>query len=140
MYIISNPLCSRRDCSFNSLDSYVQLVRQVLPGNSLVPYTAAIPISLRCVTPREDCCGSDSNAQWDLPNGGNTSIVGNVDQERSGVGEPLGFVTLTINDTLNSQDQGIYRCTVPEPGIAINPTIISHYVGIYNTDQGKFHN
>ena len=121
---------------------YVELNGRVLPNNSLVVVSdivADAAMTLRCVTPWTDCC-SDADtavAQWYHPNGGDDGAIFTIfDQLSSGEGEPLGSVALIRNssESLGPGSEGIYRCTVPEPGTAV---ITSYYVGIYNTGNGE---
>ena len=105
-----------------SLVTYIELNGRVLPNNSLVEETdivADAAMTLRCVTPRTDCC-SDADiatSQWYHPDGSNVCASGAECKMRrfvrlsSGQGEPLGYVALVrvISGNLASSNQGIYR-------------------------------
>ena len=124
---------------------YVELNGRVLPNNSLVVVTdivADAAMTLRCVTPRIDCC-SDADtamAQWYHPNGGDAGAIRFLNRLSSGEGEPLGSVALVRANPgilMARNNQGIYRCTVPLPGTAANPSTISYYIGLYNPRNGE---
>ena len=129
---------------------YVELSGRVLPNNSLVVVSDIVADearTLRCVTPRTDCC-SDADtamAQWYHPNGGDASATFIFDRLSRGEGEPLGSVALVrvrssslrYNRIIFGRNQGIYRCTVPLPGTAANPSTISYYIGLYNPGNGE---
>ena len=122
---------------------YVELNGRVLPNNSLVVVTdivADAAMTLRCVTPRTDCC-SDADtamAQWYHPYGGDASATFIFDWLSRGEGEPLGSVALVrVRSRSRRYNQGIYRCTVPLPGTAANPSTISYYIGLYNPGNGE---
>ena len=115
--------------SLNS-DPYVEIFDQVLlPDHSLVDNTV---MRLRCMTGRVDCCTS-TNTKWYLPSGVATSSVTTASY---GVGSNRGAIELNSGNS-ESLMQGIYRCTVPESDPATNPSIISLYVGIYNSGHGE---
>ena len=121
---------------------YVELNGRVLPNNSLVVVSdivADAAMTLRCVTPRTDCCSDVDTAvaQWYHPNGGDAgAIIAIFVRLSRGEDEPLGYVALVrVNSgDLGPGSEGIYRCTVPEPGTAV---ISSYYVGIYNPGNGE---
>ena len=124
---------------------YVELNGQVLPNNSLVVVSdivADAAMTLRCVTPRTDCC-SDADtavAQWYHPNGGDAGAIQFLNRLSSGEGEPLGSVALVranSNNEVAMNNEGIYRCTVPLPGTTANPSTISYYIGLYNPGNGE---
>ena len=146
MYIPVNryvlPLLFRVHAACFSSVPYVELNGRVLPNNSLVVVSdivADAAMTLRCVTPRTDCCSDVDTAvaQWYHPSGGDAgAIIAIFVRLSSGVGEPLGSVALVrVNsESLGPGSEGIYRCTVPEPDTA---AIVSYYVGIYNTGNGE---
>ena len=123
---------------------YVELNGQVLPNNSLVVVSdivADAARTLRCVTPRIDCC-SDADtavAQWYHPDGRGAGAIQLLNRLSSGEGEPLGSVALVRAKPglLGSNNEGIYRCTVPNPGTAANLPTVSYYIGIYNNRNGE---
>ena len=124
---------------------YVELNGQVLPNNSLVVVSdivADAARTLRCVTPRTDCC-SDADtavAQWYHHDGRDAGAIRFLNRLSSGEGEPLGSVALVranSNNEVGMRNEGIYRCTVPLPGTTANPSTISYYIGLYNPGNGE---
>ena len=112
-----------------SSDPYVEIFGQVLlPDHSLVDNTV---MRLRCITGRVDCC-TNANTKWYLPSGvATTSSIFSY-----GSGTSLGAIELRNLNSV-SGNQGIHRCTLPEPDPAANPSPISLYIGIYNPGQGE---
>ena len=117
----------------------------MLPNNSLVVVSdivADAAMTLRCVTPRTDCC-SDADttvAQWYHHNGRDAGAIRFLNRLSSGEGEPLGSVALVRANPgilMARKNQGIYRCTVPLPGTTANPSTISYYIGLYNPGNGE---
>ena len=115
----------------------------MLPNNSLVALSdigTTEATSLRCVTPRTDCCSDTDISQWFSPGDGDAEQISSFIHSRDGEGGPLGFVQLyrSSNAALSPANEGIYSCIIPEPGSDPNPDNVTFYVGIYNTDNGEY--
>ena len=87
-----------------------------------------------------DCCtntGTSPNPniaiiKWYLPSGvATTSGISSYGSDTS-----LGAIELVTGGAA-SLNQGIHRCTLPEPDPTANPSTISLYIGIYSSGQGE---
>ena len=124
-------------CFFSQSVSYIELDGRVLPNNSLVTLIeigTTEATSLRCVTPRTDCCSGTTDetvSEWFDPRGGEAGQLNTFTRSRAGEGGPLGYVQLRRSSV--TLEEGIYSCIIPEPEPAINTNTITFYVGIYVT-------